>query len=578
MENKKLTGYPSIDKPWLKYYTEEAANAKLPECSIYEYLLQNNEDNLNNTSIVYMGRKITFKNLFNSIENVAKAFKKIGIKKGDIVACISPSFPEVVYSFYAANKLGATSDYFDPRTEPQIVYDELVSTNSKVMLIFEDFIPRFKEVIEKAQIPNVIVVSAKDSLPFPIKTLANLKKNTIPQTYTPFAEMVKESKNDSPVKTVSNIGDEIALMEHTGGTTGVPKAVCLTNINVNSISFQVREGGNDTSRKNKYLAIAFPFTAYGLIGSQHDPLIYGMPTYLCFSMDIKEIAKTAVKNKINNMSNTPVVWDGMMGLLKNSKVDLSFLKNAIVGADTLDSEKEKEINEFLLNHNNPVKLKKGYGMTELASAVSLTFSNESNKIGSVGIPFTHTVISIFDTETGEELKYNERGEICICGPSVMKGYYNNPEETDKVLKTHKDGKVWMHSGDIGHIDEDGFLFIDGRLKRMIINHHGFKIFAPEIEKAISKHNGVDKCCVVGIPDKEYETGQIAVAFIIKKENTVILEEELKKICEDNLPNYYMPSKFIFTDSFPYTSAAKVDYRKLECVCQVKMLAKGPQKC
>ena len=202
-------------------------------------------------------------------------------------------------------------------------------------------------------------------------------------------------------------------------------------------------------------------------------------------------------------------------------------------------------------------------MTEVASAVAVTFSNDCNKIGSVGIPFTHTTISIFDTETEEELRYGERGEVCISGPNVMKGYYNNPQETAKVLKVHKDGNVWMHSGDIGHMDEDGFLFIDGRVKRMIVNHHSFKIFAPEIEKTLSKHPGVEKCCVVGAPDTEYHAGQIAVAFIIVKTGCTVTEEELRELCKQNLPEYYMPQKFIFTEKFPYTSAAKVDYRKLE---------------
>ncbi len=433
----------------------------------------------------------------------------------------------------------------------------------KIFLIFGDFLPKFREIIDRLNAPNVIVVSARDSLPFPLKTLAGLKKKPIPQIYKPFAKMLDDAKNDLPAKTVSHIADKIALMEHTGGTTGTPKAVCLTNKNVNSIHFQIKRGGYDTAGNTTYLTTAFPFTAYTLIGSQHDPLVDGMTLHLCYAIDIPVVARTLLKQKIGNISNTPLFWDEMLKLYGNSKVNFSFLKNAIVGADTLSVEKEKEINQFLIAHNNHIMLKKGYGMTEVASAVAFSTANICNKIGSVGIPFTHTTISVFDIQTGEELKYCEQGEICICGPSVMKGYYNNPEETDKVLKTHKDGKVWVHSGDIGHMDEDGFLFIDGRIKRMLIDHHGFKIFTPEIERVLSKHEKVDKCCVVGAPDQKYQIGQVAVAFIIPKGEGTIAEDELRILCKDNLPDYFMPERFVFVKEFPNTSAAKVDYRKLE---------------
>ncbi len=563
MKNNNLTGYPSIDRPWLKYYSKEAIESQVTESSIYEYLLENNRDNLKNTALVYMGRKISYQSLFESIENVAKAFAKLGLGRGDVVACIAPSFPEIIYSFYAANKLGAVSDYFDPRTEPQVVYEELKQVKPKLFMIFEDFLPKFREMIDRLNSAHVLVVSAKDSLPFPLKTLAGMKKKVISKQYQRFAEILKGVAAEPAVATVTGITHEVALMEHTGGTTGTPKAVCLTNQNVNAVHFQVKNGGYDTMGNHTYLAIAMPFTAYSLIGSQHDPLVDGMKVYLCYAFEVEDTSKMVMKYKIGNMSNTPMMWEGMLKVFEEQKMELAFLKNAIVGADPLDIGKEKEINRFLEEHNNPVHLKKGYGMTEVASAVAMTFSNKCNKLGSVGIPFVHTLISVFDTETGEELTYGKQGEICISGPSVMQCYYNNLEETGKVLKKHKDGRIWMHSGDIGHIDEDGFLFIDGRIKRMIINHHGFKIFAPQLEKVILQHPGIDKCCVVGAPDTEYKTGQVAVAFLVFKEGCTVSEEELQKLCADNLPEYYLVSRCVFVKEFPYTSAGKVDYRKLE---------------
>ncbi len=562
MQNQNLTGYPSIDKPWLKYYTNEAIETPITELSIYEYLRENNQGNEDHTAIVYIGRKISYVKLFASIEDVAKAFNHLGLCRGDVVACIAPSFPEVIYSFYAANKLGAVSDYFDPRSEVRVVQDELEQIQPRIFLIFEDFLPKFQEMIDKLNIPHVLVVSAKDSLPFPLKALAGLKRKPIPANYKPFAQILKAAKDEMPVKTVSGITHEVALMEHTGGTTGVPKAVCLSNQNVNAVVQQYDLGIVSHSKDESWLGIGFPFVAYCIIVSHHLPLCFGMAVHLVYSL-YEDMIRYIIKNKINHISNTPVTWEMLINHKIAKDTDFSFLINPTVGADSMSVEKENAINHFLESHNCKSNICKGYGMTEVSSGVSVVFNNAMYKVGSVGIPFSHTIISIFDTETGEEVKYGQQGEICISGPNVMRGYYNNPEETAKVLKVHKDGKVWIHSGDLGHMDEDGFLFIDGRIKRMIINHDGFKIFAPEIEKVLSKHESVGKCCVVSAPDTQYKTGQIAVAFVIQKQGCAVTEEALRELCKKELPDYYMPGKFIFTEQFPYTSAAKVDYRKLE---------------
>ena len=241
------------------------------------------------------------------------------------------------------------------------------------------------------------------------------------------------------------------------------------------------------------------------------------------------------------------------------------MKNPVVGADTLSPEKENEINTYLKEHNASCEIMKGYGMTEVCAAVSVSTPTH-NKLGSVGIPFVDTSISIFNPDTGEELPYNQRGEVCISGPSVMQGYFNQPEETAKVLKLHADGKLWMHSGDLGHMDEDGFLFIDGRIKRMLIDHMGFKTFAPQVEQVLSKCTCVEKCCVVGVPDPNFGVGQITVAYVVLKKAAMNAEEEMRKACTENLPAHSMPEKFIPIASLPYTSAGKVDYRALENMC------------
>lgn len=269
--------------------------------------------------------------------------------------------------------------------------------------------------------------------------------------------------------------------------------------------------------------------------------------------------------------DTPLMWEQLLNANKMQHMDLSFLVAPTVGADTLDVKKEKKINEFLRMHGCEYKIAKGYGMTEVGSGVSITPTNNVNKLGSVGIPLCMTTIGIFDVSTNEELKYGAQGEICISGPSVMLGYYKMENEEQKVLYKHSDGRVWMHSGDLGYIDEDGFLFIEGRIKRMIIDCTGFKIFAPQVECVILENPKVEKCCVVGVKDQEHGVGQIPVAVIVLKKNVDVekIKEEIRELCKSKLSEYSYPKAFIFRTELPYTQIGKVDYRKLEEIASVE---------
>ena len=245
---------------------------------------------------------------------------------------------------------------------------------------------------------------------------------------------------------------------------------------------------------------------------------------------------------------------------------MSFLLSPIVGGDATDVSYEKEINAFLRSHNCPTNLIKGYGMTEICAAVCVSAKEEFNKLGSVGIPYVYSVMSVFNPETGEELGYNETGEICMQGPHVMLGYYHDQEETANVLRKHKDGTVWLHSGDLGYMDEDGCVFIQGRIKRVIIRHDGFKVFPSLVEKAVMMHSAVRQCCAVGTKDLSHSQGQLPVVFVVtkgKKINTGDLEAALNDLCKRELPEYALPVAWYFRESLPLTPIGKVDYRALE---------------
>lgn len=562
---KKLTGYPSIDKPWLKYYSEEAINAKLPECTIYEYLWENNKKHLEDIAMVYVGRKIKYKELFYNTDKIANAFSCEGIGEGDIVTIIAPSIPEIIYAFYALNKIGAISNFVDPRKSPEELDILMAPMKTKACIILDDMWEKFFDVAEK-HTSMMYSVSVSDSLPAIPKLLVKLKNKTkLDDRIVSFLNLLKKHKTSDNIVSITYKPNTPALLEYTGGTTGISKGVMLSNENVNAVVEQSKYSGVPLKRSESWLSVAFPFTAYSLICSQHMPLSLGITAHLCFSLEIEKVEKQLLKYRVNHMANTPLMWEQLTKSPYASKCNLSFIIAPTVGADSLDVKKEEEINRFLKEHNCKYKLSKGYGMTEVSSGICITPTNDINKLGSVGIPMNLTTVGIFDIDTGNELSYGKQGEICVQGPSVMLGYYNNYAANNDILRKHSDGQIWLHSGDLGHMDEDGFLFIDGRLKRMIIDCTGFKIFASVVENVVSEILEIEKCCVVGTKDNKHNVGQIPVVFVIPKAqvNTSKLKKEILEICKQQLPTYSYPKKIVFMDEFPYTSAGKVDYRALE---------------
>lgn len=289
----------------------------------------------------------------------------------------------------------------------------------------------------------------------------------------------------------------------------------------------------------------------------------------------KAVAQAIVKNKYNHVAVTPIVWESMIKDSLSQKKDFSFLVAPTSGADYMSPKFEKEINDFFAKHNCIWKICQGYGMTEVGSAVATCLSNDYNKSCSVGIPFPKTIISTFDVDSGKELPIGEVGEICIYGPSVMLGYYKNPEATNMVIKQHEDGTKWMHTGDLGRIDEDGNLFITGRIKRMITRYDGFKVFPAAVEEKILTHPEVEKCSVVGRKDPCSEGGQLPVAFLVMKNKDAAHGEkmvlEVKTLCEKSLPEYSQPVQFFVKDALPLTPTGKIDYRALEEEAQKMML-------
>ena len=247
--------------------------------------------------------------------------------------------------------------------------------------------------------------------------------------------------------------------------------------------------------------------------------------------------------------------------------DLSFIRNYAAGGDAIARGAEQTVNDFLAAHNVEFPIAKGYGMTEASSAATAA-AGRNNKPGSVGLPLVSTLVSAFEPGTDTELPIGQRGELCISGPGVMKGYYNKPAETAAILRTHADGRVWVHTGDIGYLDEDGFVYLDSRIKRLIIRHDGFKVFPSMIENVVSQHPAVHQCSVVGCADKDHVQGRLPFVYLVldpavpaAKRKQII--KELRQLCVEELPEYVQPVGYKIIPEMPLTLAAKFDYRKLE---------------
>ena len=443
-EEKKLTGYPSIDKPWLKYYSEEAINAPLPECTIFEYLWENNKDHLDDIALNYFGRKITYGEMFKNIEKSAKAFSALGVKNGDIVVLSTVTTPETIYAFYGLNRLGAISNMVDPRTSTEEIKNYIIEVNANFVLSIDVALPKIQKAVAGTGIKTILVVSPADSLPQPKKALYNLsnriKRETpkLSENWLRWSDFIRqeESKICHFYPYQKNY---CCVIVHTGGTTGTPKGVMLSNDNINAAAFQAIIAGFDFQRTHSWLNIMPPFIAYGIGNGLHLPLITGMEVILIPSFDPEKFSDLLNKYHPNHMVGVPSHYGNIIHNAKMKKEDLSYIIAPVVGGDAMDISLELEVNDFLKEHNCTYPICKGYGMSEVAAAVCACSSYECNKIGSVGTPWPKTIMSSFDLDTGKELKFGEEGEICISGPNSMIGYYNNEEETNRIMQKHEDG-------------------------------------------------------------------------------------------------------------------------------------------
>lgn len=578
-KDKKITGYASIDKPWQKYYSKEAITANIPELTAYQYMVSQNEDNLSTKAIMYYGKKISYKNYIDMIDETARRLYNLGVTEGEVITVMSVANPELEVLFYALNKLGAVINLIDVRSDYKQIKKYLMEVKSSEVVVMDNFLPEFDKCMEDEDVDNivenVITLSPYNSVLFPFNVLAEKKSRKEDSTlYSKIDEIKKKNKymtwND--LMSVHKYRypryprykkNMVAALVHTGGTTGVPKTVKLSNENFNAMAIQYKSLNANYNKGDTFLNGIVPFVAYGIVVTIHMPMCLGMTNIIAPILSPKEFTEFMIKYKPNHTITVPTYVEHFVHDRKADSINWKCLKNLGIGGDYFPEQSEIYVNEFLKNHGSSSIAEKGYGMTENSSTAGVCLVGV-NKTNSLGIPLPLNTYGIFERGTDKELKYGEEGEICITGPTEMLGYLDNEEEERKVIKIHSDGKKWIHSEDVGIIDEDGFLFFKGRYKRLI-PHGGFKLYPSYIEGVIMKHPDIDNCCVISIPDKVY--GASPEAHVVIKKDSVSelkkLKEELIKLCQDKLPSYSQPEDFIFEEDLPLTSVGKVDYKKVE---------------
>ena len=560
--------YASQAKPWLKYYDQKFIDQTLPALSAFEYVCQRSKNHLNDTALEYYGRKFTYADLIVNVKKTAAALRGAGVKKGDIITVVSVMTPEIIALFYAADMIGATLNLVDPRYSVEGIREYIEEVDSHLLVCLNVVYERCRQAAKRTNVEKVIVLSPADSLP-PVMAvgykLTTPDKNKYASNVIRWKQFIKGGEGQSTAAEPYD-PDHACVVVHTGGTTGSPKGVMLTDDCFNGIALQFQAYPKLFHRGQKLMNVMPPFIAYGFACGIHLPLVLGFTVIIIPNLDPAKLGSLVLKHKPEHMFGVPTHYQQLASDPKLRDKDLSFIINYAAGGDSLSRGAEQTVNDFLAAHGARYPIAKGYGMTEVSSAATVA-AGLDNKPGSVGIPMVNTVVAAFEPGTDQELPIGQRGELCISGPCLMKGYYNKADETAMILRRHPDGRIWVHTGDMGYLDEDGFVFLDCRIKRMIIRHDGFKVFPSMIENVVSRHPAVHQCSVVGCADKDHTQGRLPFVYIVLKADTTAKKKqvirELERMCAEELPEYVQPVAYKFISSMPMTPVGKVDYRQLE---------------
>ena len=553
--------------PWKDYMGDVPMHIDYFEGSMFEAVEKIAKEYPDSIAFDFMGKSTTYCQMVQKIESCAKALKAMGIREGDKVTIAMPNCPQAVFMFYAINLVGGIANMIHPLSAEKEIEFYLNESDSVAAITLDQFYQKFANIRPNTGIKNLIIARIKDELPALIKVgYALTEGRKIPKLPADapvilWKDFLKNGKNVNDYKT-NHKGSDPAVILYSGGTTGTTKGIVLTNRNFNALGQQVIAANRMFRPGDKMLAAMPIFHGFGLGVCIHTMLTQGGRCILIPRFTPDSYAKQIVKYQCNFIAGVPTLYEALLRLPSMDGVDLSCLKGVFSGGDSLSIELKKKFDKFLADHNASIQVREGYGTTETVTACCLT-PTHIYKEGSIGLPFPDTYIKIVKPGTDEELNYGEEGEILLAGPTVMKEYMNHPEETAKTLRQHADGLTWVYTGDLGTMDEQGFVYFRGRAKRMIITS-GYNVYPAQLENILDAHEYVQMSCVIGVPDP-YKMQKVK-AFV-KLVPGVAADEQTKQTimehCRKHIAKYAMPYDIEFKEDMPKTLVGKVAYRVLE---------------
>ena len=521
-----------------------------------------------NVAFDFMGKSTTYKGMVREIHRCARALKTIGVREGDKVTIALPNCPQAIYMFYAVNLVGGIANMIHPLSAEKEIEFYLNESGSVTAITLDQFYNKFENVRENTKVVNIIIASVKDALSTPIKAGYMLtegrKIKRIPKDapVIRWKEFMELSKACFYRYRVDRQSDDPAVILYSGGTTGTTKGIVLTNKNFNALGQQVLAANPMFAVGDRMLAAMPLFHGFGLGVCIHTMLSQGGRCILIPRFTAESYAKQIVKYRCNFIAGVPTLYEALLRLPSMDGADLSSLKGVFSGGDSLSIQLKKKFDKFLADHNASIQVREGYGTTETVTACCLT-PPHMYKEGSIGLPFPDTYIKIVEPGTDRELPYGEEGEILLAGPTVMKEYAGHPEETAQTLRAHADGLTWVYTGDLGTMDEEGFIFFKGRAKRMIITS-GYNVYPGQLENILDAHEKVQMSCVIGIPDPyKMQKVKAFVKLVPGTPATDATRNELLDYCRKHIAKYAMPYDIEFREDMPKTLVGKVAYRQLE---------------
>ena len=565
----KIKSLKKPNAPWEHFYTKEERKLVIPDDTLYDVLAKSAEEYPLYYAYSYYGTKVTYREMLNMVEKAVCAFRSHGIRRGDVVSLCLPNVPEALISLYALNRIGAISEMIHPLSSEVEIKNYLNNTGS-VMLIMVDFCyEKVKNILQDTKVYKSIYVSPKESMPFltslgyevtkGFKIEKPSKDDSSCLMWSTFIKSGKRYRQDFESMTVNT---DPAVILHSGGTTGNPKIIVLSSRNFNALVEQAKMLLKDVVPGDTILGVLPIFHGFGLGVTIHCAMSKGVEIQLIPQFDAKKFDKILSKDRPNLILGVPTLFEAMTNI-DDKNLDLSYIKCVICGGDSLNQNLIDKVNKYLKDHKGRTRICQGYGMTECLGPVCVGIKDITNKDLSMGIPFPGNYLKIIDPETLNEMPIGEAGEICVSGPTVMMGYLDNEKETNEILRIHSDGRVWLHTGDMGYMTEEGIFYYQQRIKRMIISS-GFNVYPSQIESVICEHPAVLNCTVVAIPHPYKQ--QVAKAFVVLKQGyspNIFVKNSIKEHCKKHLSKFSIPYEYEFRKSLPKTLIGKVDFKKLQ---------------